>query len=187
MLRLFNTALTAVFTVESILKILAFGVRVRPISFCVYPWNRSHLDDFPVSELLQRWMESIRFYHSRRIDHWCVSDGIRRPFRVTRIPSIIPVSKKRKEWQNHGLIQCRSSHSIAPAGIHHQNSAVDFRPVVQGMMGDLFINEWAFAGPSVRLSSHRNVVLHLCYCWNAGTALICTVNPPILLIFCSSP
>lgn len=30
-LRFFNTALTAVFTVESILKILAFGVRVRQI------------------------------------------------------------------------------------------------------------------------------------------------------------
>lgn len=34
-LRIFNTALTAVFTVESILKILAFGVRVRFASGCM--------------------------------------------------------------------------------------------------------------------------------------------------------
>lgn len=32
-LRFFNTALTAVFTVESILKILAFGVRVSHLYF----------------------------------------------------------------------------------------------------------------------------------------------------------
>lgn len=40
-LRLFNTALTAVFTVESILKILAFGVRVR-IKRLIFP-NQSSI------------------------------------------------------------------------------------------------------------------------------------------------